>query len=67
MSEENRNDKQPATFAFGIRQFKDESSRMQVDTLNTGIAEGDILLIVETWLEKSREDYKNKIKQSFSE
>ena len=66
MNEENNDHKPRATFALGIRTFKDASSiRTRVDTLNTGVAEGDILLIIETWLEQSKQDYKDRIKTGF--
>ena len=42
----------------------DGKFRFSVDSRNEGISDAEIILIVEAWLEKVRETWKDKIKQN---
>lgn len=50
-------------FALLIRQEKkdDGSTQMMVKSENQGIPDSEVILIVEAWLEKVKEHFKNKI------
>lgn len=67
MTEHTKEPNKPvAAFAFGIKTWE-ESDMMKttVHAVNTGIPNGDVLFILETWLEKTRSEYKNRINELF--
>ena len=52
-------------FALLIRQIvRGGQSEIAIKSENTGIPTSDVILIVESWLEKVKDDYKKNIKDS---
>ncbi|HEY9704087.1 MAG TPA: hypothetical protein V6C58_16675 [Allocoleopsis sp.] len=50
-------------FALLIRQTKDSKGlRYDIRSENQGISDAEIILLVESWLEKVKENFKNNIK-----
>ena len=56
-------------FALLIRQEKkdDGSTQMMVKSENQGIPDSEVILIVEAWLEKVKDHFKDKIMGDFDE
>ncbi|MBI4142221.1 hypothetical protein HY484_04810 [Candidatus Woesearchaeota archaeon] len=66
MTDENTTNKPIAAFAFGIKTWKEsDTTKTTVHAVNTGIPNGDVLFILETWLEKTKSEYKNRISELF--
>ena len=46
--------------------IKDNTMRFEIKSNNTGIPDAEIILLVETWLDKMKENFKQPIKDGFS-
>ena len=46
--------------------IKDNIMRFEIKSNNTGIPDAEVILIVETWLDKIKDNFKQPIKDSFS-
>ena len=46
--------------------IKDNIIRFEIKSNNTGIPDAEVILIVETWLDKIKDNFKQPIKDSFS-
>ena len=54
---------------FGLlidKVIKDDTTRFEIKSNNTGIPDAEIILLVETWLDKMKESFKQPIKDGFS-
>ena len=46
--------------------IKDNTMRFEIKSNNTGIPDAEVILLVETWLDKMKENFKQPIKDGFS-
>ena len=45
---------------------KDNTMRFEIKSNNTGIPDAEVILLVETWLEKIKDNFKQPIKDGFT-
>ena len=46
--------------------IKDNTMRFEIKSNNTGIPDAEVILLVETWLDKIKENFKQPIKDGFT-
>lgn len=46
--------------------IKDNAMRFEIKSNNTGIPDAEVILLVETWLDKMKENFKQPIKDGFT-
>ena len=46
--------------------IKDNTVRFEIKSNNTGIPDAEVILLVETWLDKMKENFKQPIKDGFT-
>jgi len=46
--------------------IKDDTMRFEIKSNNSGIPDAEVILIVETWLDKIKENFKRPIKDGFT-
>ena len=46
--------------------IKDNTMRFEIKSNNTGIPDAEVILLVETWLDKIKENFKRPIKDGFT-
>lgn len=54
---------------FGLlidKVIKDNTIRFEIKSNNSGIPDAEVILLVETWLEKMKENFKQPIKDGFT-
>ena len=70
MGDHDKNDSsKEIVLRFGLlidKIIKGDTMRFEIKSNNTGIPDAEVILLVETWLEKMKENFKQPVKDGFT-
>ncbi len=70
MGDHDKNDSsKEIVLRFGLlidKIIKGDAMRFEIKSNNTGIPDAEVILLVETWLEKMKENFKQPVKDGFT-